>query len=130
MSPRSVTEWVGATSEAAIPARVKVRVFERANGKCAKCSRRLYPGQWQCDHVIPLIAGGRHAESNLQPLCASPCHSQKTAADVAEKSRVYRRKASHLGLTPGRKKIAGRGFEKMPAQRNASRPIEKWKGFQ
>jgi hypothetical protein len=80
--------------------------------------------------VNALINGGENRESNMAPILRDKAHKEKSRQDVAEKSRVYRRKASHLGLTPGRKKIAGRGFEKMPAQRNASRPIEKWKGFQ
>jgi 5-methylcytosine-specific restriction protein A len=31
---REVPEWIGATDDAAIPARVRVRVFERYEGRC------------------------------------------------------------------------------------------------
>lgn len=42
-------------------------------GKCLACSstERLVP-----DHVTPLIRGGAHAISNIQPLC-SPCNIRK-----------------------------------------------------
>lgn len=126
---RQVTEWAGQSPNSAIPPRVKLRVFERAGGKCAKCTRRLYPREWECDHIIPLIAGGRHAEGNLQPLCTSPCHSQKTRADVAEKSRNYRKRANHLGLKPARLAIKSQGFQKAKPQRKASTAVNKWRGF-
>lgn len=95
---RSVAWWVAKHDDEAIPARVQLRVFQRFNGICPKCTRKMEPGKWQCDHIIALVNGGGHAESNLQPLCASPCHSQKTKADVAEKSRVYRKAANHAGI--------------------------------
>ncbi len=95
---RSTEEWTSKNDDAAIPPRVMLRVYMRFNGVCPKCSRILQHGKWACDHVVALVNGGKHAESNLQPLCVSPCHSQKTKADVAEKSRVYRKRAAHLGL--------------------------------
>lgn len=97
--PREVPEWIGATPDTAIPARVKYRVFERNKGACAVCGMqivgRLCPAQ--CDHVVPLITGGENRESNLQALCA-PCHKLKTSSDVEEKSEAYRIKAKHFGI--------------------------------
>lgn len=95
---RSTTEWVGSNDDQAIPARVKVRVFEAAGGRCSDCSLsivgKLRPAY---DHIIALCNGGRHAESNLQLLC-EPCHGLKTAIDVAEKSTVARKRKKHLGI--------------------------------
>jgi 5-methylcytosine-specific restriction protein A len=77
------------------------------------------------DHITALCNGGRNAESNLQVLC-SLCHGQKTGADVAEKSRVARKRAKFLGVAPAkRQKIQSRGFDRAPAQRTASRPLER-----
>jgi 5-methylcytosine-specific restriction protein A len=77
------------------------------------------------DHITALCNGGRNAESNLQVLC-SPCHGQKTGADIAEKSRVARKRAKFLGVAPAkRQKITSRGFPKSAPQRSASRPLER-----
>jgi len=95
---RSVPEWIGATPDAQIPRRVWLRVFERAGGKCASCTRKIGPADtWQCDHVVALINGGRNAEGNLQVLCGW-CHHFKTAEDVATKSKTARVRAKHLGI--------------------------------
>jgi hypothetical protein len=97
---RELPEWIGANDDSAIPARVKVRVFERAGGRCLLCTLaivgKLRPAY---DHRIALINGGENREGNLSLLCV-PCHAQKTAGDVAEKATVYRKRLSHLGLKP------------------------------
>lgn len=95
---RSVSEWRGKTDDTPVPDRVKARVHEKFEGICPKCTRELQPGRWECDHVIPLILGGKNIESNLQPLCASPCHSAKTKLDVKLKARVARVRQKHLGI--------------------------------
>ena len=95
---RTVEEWIGATDDQAIPARVKIRVFDAFGGRCAVCSLqiagKLRPAY---DHFIALINGGQNRETNLQLLCV-PCHAFKTKADVAEKSITARKRAKHLGL--------------------------------
>ena len=93
---RSVQEWIGKSDDEAVPPRVRIRVFERYKGKCAKCDQRILVN-WTCDHIHALINGGENRENNLQPLCRR-CEPAKTADDVAEKSKVYRKKLSHLGL--------------------------------
>jgi 5-methylcytosine-specific restriction protein A len=32
--PRSVAEWIGKTDNTPVPPRVKMRIFERHNGRC------------------------------------------------------------------------------------------------
>jgi 5-methylcytosine-specific restriction protein A len=109
---RAVDEWRGKTDDSAIPDRVKNRVFEKFEGYCPKCSRELRAGQWQCDHVIPLILGGLHAESNLQPLCTTPCHSEKTALDVKLKAKVARVRKKHIGIKKPRTITRWRKFNR------------------
>lgn len=95
---RATKEWVGATDNAAIPPRVRVRVFERHGGVCHLSGRKILAGEpWDLDHVVALINGGPHCESNLAPALRDK-HKLKTALDVAEKSRVYRKRAKHLGV--------------------------------
>ena len=62
-------------------ARVRLAVFRRDGYRCRKCGR---PGRLECDHVIPLRAGGDPWDlSNLQTLCRG-CHIEKTAAESRE----------------------------------------------
>lgn len=44
-----------------------------------------------------LVDGGENRERNMQALCPF-CHKPKTASDVAEKAKVVRIRAKHLGL--------------------------------
>lgn len=111
---RSVPEWFGATANTPVPPRVRVRLYDRADGHCEICGRRLGPGdRWQPDHVVALVNGGANSEGNLRVACEW-CHSEKTKRDVEEKSRVHRKRVKHLGLEkkrpwhPGlRKKVSG-----------------------
>lgn len=94
---RSVPEWIADHDDQDIPARVRVRVFDRSEGRCVHCARKVGGGdRWQCDHIVPLILGGEHRESNMQALC-EPCHKAKTRQDVAAKAKVARVKAKHIG---------------------------------
>ena len=95
---REVPEWKGKTDDAAIPPRVRVRVFDRFGGRCHLSGRLIRAGEaWDCDHIIALANGGEHRESNLAPALKAP-HREKTKADVAEKADVYRKRAKHLGI--------------------------------
>ncbi|MGE5566203.1 MAG: HNH endonuclease [Parcubacteria group bacterium] len=108
---RSVDLWVGKDDDAAIPPRVRLRVFERFGGVCQISFRKIRPGEaWQCDHRVALINGGRHAEDNLQPVLVE-AHKEKTREDVAIKSKTDRIRKKHLGIWPQPvRKLQGRGF--------------------
>ena len=109
---RAVEEWIATHDDQAIPARVKVRVFEKFGGKCAKTGVKLRPGHFQYDHIIALANGGEHRETNLQPL-STEAHREKTRADVAIKSKIARIQKKSLGLwPPPARKIQSRGFPK------------------
>lgn len=95
---RELPEWIAKHDDQAIPPRVRVRVFDRHDGRCHLTDRRIRAGEaWDCDHVIALVNGGEHRESNLAPALKA-AHREKTAADVAEKAGVYRKRAKHLGI--------------------------------
>ena len=110
---RSVPEWIGANDDAAIPKRVKLRIWERCGGRCAITGRKLLVGDaYDFDHIIPLALGGRHAESNLQ-IVARDAHREKTKADVADIAKARRIRAKHLGLAPPpTQKLKSRGFSR------------------
>lgn len=107
---RTLEPWIGRSGDDAIPLRVRARIFDKAGGRCVACSRDLKPGRWQCDHIVPLILGGRHSEDNLQPLCDVPCHRAKTKLDVKLKAKVARVHKRHLGLKKPRTIRAWRRF--------------------
>ena len=95
---RAVEEWIGKTDDSAIPPRVRVRVFEKHNGKDYTTGRKIMPGEpWQLDHIVALINGGEHRENNLAPILVAK-HKEKTARDVEEKARVAERRAKHIGI--------------------------------
>lgn len=104
---RSTPEWIGKTDDAAIPPRVRVRVFERHGGICHLSGRRITAADlWDVDHVVALVNGGKHCESNLAPALRDK-HREKTVSDVAEKSMISRKRAKHLGLRPKGRSMPG-----------------------
>lgn len=96
---RSVPEWIGRDDDTPVPPRVKVRVFDRFGGVCqCGCHRKITAGErWDAHHAVALILGGQNRENNLVPLLTEH-HKNATRSDVMEKSRAYKRRASHLGV--------------------------------
>lgn len=104
---RPVPEWIGSSPDAAIPPRVRLRVFERHGGICHISGRKIAAGErWECDHIVALINGGEHRESNLAPALVDK-HRAKTAADVAEKSRTARIRSKHIGIKKPKRPLPG-----------------------
>lgn len=108
---RSVPEWIGNTDDSAAPFRVRMRVFDRAGGRCEKCSHKIAGGErWTCDHAKPLWEGGENRESNLQILCR-PCDVIKTRREAVQRGKIYRVRQKHLGLKKPRTIRAWRKFD-------------------
>lgn len=107
---RALPEWIGATPDAILPPRVRIRLFDAAGGRCQNCSRKVGPAgePFDFDHIVPIVAGGRNAESNFQVLCRH-CHRVKTSADVAEKSATAETRKAHILPKPLSKWGCGRG---------------------
>ena len=109
---RATDEWIGANDDTAIPARVRLRVFERYGVKRDKSGRKIMAGdKWQLDHIVALINGGEHRENNLAPILDLE-HKAKTREDVATKSKTARIRAKHLGQWKKGPKIPSRPFQK------------------
>lgn len=110
---RAVDLWVAKRDDEKVPTRVRLRVFEAYGGKCWLSGIKIMPGMaWDLDHKVALINGGKHEESNLAPALKA-AHREKTKADVAEKSKVARVRAKHLGVFPKSPfKIQSRGFQR------------------
>ena len=109
---RSLPEWIGKSDDERAPPRVRARVFEAYGGRCHWTGRKIMAGdEWDLDHVIAVINGGKNVESNLAPILRGKPHKEKTAADVALKAKTARMKAKHLGVYPPSKaKLRSRSF--------------------
>lgn len=106
---RTVKEWIGKRDETQAPPRVKARIINRQDGICGcGCGVKLgMAGEAiEFDHEVALINGGENREGNLRAL-RRPCHRTKTNEDVAEKSKVARKRAKHLGLRKPKSTIPG-----------------------
>lgn len=113
---RQVPEWIAIHPDQEIPKRVKLRIFDRYEGKCALTGRKLGIGEFDFDHIKRLRDGGQHRELNLQPVYR-PAHREKTAAENTEGAHVDRMRAKHLGIWPKPVRgLQGRGFEKRGAR--------------
>lgn len=111
---RALPEWIGKNDDAAIPPRVQDRIARKADDCCQTCKRRIGGKlRAECDHIIPLILGGQHRESNLQLLC-NECHSAKTVRDVKIKAKAARIHKSKLGIRKPRSIRAWRKFDGTP----------------
>ena len=97
---RSVEEWSSENHDAKVPARVRLRVFEREGGRCWISGRKIMAGdQWDLDHRQALCNGGEHRESNLFPALREK-HREKTVEDVKAKAKTDRTRKKHLGIFP------------------------------
>lgn len=108
MTGRTVPEWIGETPDTAIPPRVRLRVWERFNGACAECTRKIRPGEsWICDHKKALCNSGENRESNLRLICENCDRTVKTPSDVADKAETYRKRSKHLGIAKPSRPMPG-----------------------
>lgn len=104
---RSVKQWCGKTDDAMPPASVRLRIFERYCGTCYLSGIKIRSGmKWQLDHIVALINGGANVESNLAPVLVDK-HKEKTAADLAIKSKRAAMAKAALGIKPATRPIPG-----------------------
>jgi 5-methylcytosine-specific restriction endonuclease McrA len=121
---RSVPEWIGRNDDEKVPLRVRLRVYDRGNGHCPRCTRKLYYGRWQIDHIRSLESGGQHREANLEAICVG-CHHRKTGAEAAARAQSRRAHANDIGATRKRTGFTGwRRFDGTPVY--ASSKWGKW----
>jgi 5-methylcytosine-specific restriction endonuclease McrA len=111
---RTVKEWIGASDDQRAPPRIRQRIFDRDGGVCHICKLPIKPGEtWQADHVVALINGGGHRETNLAP-AHSHCHVGKTVLDVKEKAKVAKVRGKHTGAIRPKQSIKSAGFPSSP----------------
>lgn len=108
---RAVAEWIGKTDDAKVPTSVKVRVFEKYDGRCYLSGIKIEAGMdWELEHILALCNGGEHRESNFAPALVAP-HKDKTRADRRLKAKNDRVRKKHLGIKKPRKITRWRRFD-------------------
>lgn len=53
-------------------------IYNRANGRCQLCGRKILYEEMTVDHIVPLAMNGSNSDDNLQCACKS-CNAQKAA---------------------------------------------------
>lgn len=71
------------------PHKVKALAFQRADGRCERCTARLVVGKFAYDHVIADALGGEPTLENCAVLCVA-CHGLKTPSDTTKAAKVKR----------------------------------------
>lgn len=80
------------------PDKVKRAAFERAAGRCEKCTVRLAVGKFHYDHRIADALGGEPTLDNCEVLCVC-CHWEKTRGkDVPSIAKAKRLQKKHAGI--------------------------------
>jgi 5-methylcytosine-specific restriction enzyme A len=108
---RDVPEWVGKDDNTPVPARVRLRNFLKFEGMCQECGSKIVGRKWITDHRIAICNGGQNRENNLGPIHEACDREKKTPTDVAEKSRVARKRKAFLGLKKKRTITRWRKFD-------------------
>lgn len=114
---RAVVEWIGASDDAKVPPRVRLRVLERYERRCYLSGRPIAEGdRWELEHVVAMCNGGEHRESNLAPALVDP-HREKSRDDVRQKSRNYKRRLTAAGIKKSKRHIYGwQKFDRTPVR--------------
>lgn len=71
----------------------KKEIFDRQNGKCAKCGKTLKLSSTQYDHVKAWSDNGKTNVKNGKALCSN-CHDEKTHKDRLNKLEKKPKKSS------------------------------------
>lgn len=108
------------------PKAVRRDAFLRAKGCCEgrRCGVKLDHRTVHYDHDIPDALGGEPTLENCVVLCI-PCHRIKTGTkDIPAIAKTKRIRDREMGIRK-RSRLQSKGFDRAPAQRSASRPIER-----
>ena len=115
------------------PQSVRKAAFRRCCGKdgipkCEGCGNILRGGGIFYEHMVPDGLGGEPTLDNCEVRCTS-CKKAKDKVDNIIMAKADRVLKKTYGLTPPKRKIVNRGFEKASPQHTATRPIRKGPGL-
>lgn len=110
---RARPEWIAKHADQEIPKIVKLRIWEREEGRCWISGAKIMPGDaFEYEHVIALANGGEHREGNIR-LALKEAHRIKTSADAKTTAKIRRVRLKHIGaFPPSKQKLKSRGFQR------------------
>ena len=74
----------------------RARIFQLRDGKCHKCTRKLYPSDFYVvEHLLALERGGSDDDENLHLTCEW-CLPEKNAEDHAAAGHIRRAATKHV----------------------------------
>lgn len=122
---RKVEEWVGKDDDTPIPDHVKLRIWDREEGRCYLTGKKLQAGEYDFEHVIALSLwtgeGHGNRESNIRVAWREK-HREKTAADRKAKAKSDAARKKHVGIRKA-PTMRSAPFPKAPRQGKATRRI-------
>lgn len=71
------------TKRIVFPSDVRQNIYEKGNGRCAICGKKIKYKDFTIDHILPLDRGGDNDITNLQPTCRS-CNELKSNSTDSE----------------------------------------------
>lgn len=71
-----------------VRAKARRAFWAEQQGKCAMCGALGNPAVQELDHKIPIHLGGGDERNNLQMLCRTPCHRDKTNREQGRAEKV------------------------------------------
>lgn len=107
-------ELVRLTNRIGVTARRAGEIYDAQGGVCRRCRSPLNK-PFEVDHRVALALGGTNDRSNLEAICAEPCHREKTARDLKAIAKA-KRLAGETGNRPKRP-ILSPGFNKSLKQK-------------
>lgn len=108
---RSTAEWVGKTDDSRPPAYVRLRVFNKYDGRCYLSGAIIRVGDdWELEHILAICNGGENREGNMAPALVAP-HKDKTKADRRIKAKNDRVRKKHIGIKKARTIKSWRRFD-------------------
>lgn len=76
-----MTSWSGRRKP--LPRSTRERIYRRDKNTCQAClGSRCNNTPLVVDHIVPVAEGGTDDDHNLQLLGQSPCHDDKTRAEI------------------------------------------------
>lgn len=106
----------------------KVRLFERAKGRCELCGTKVR-GAWVAGHIKPWAMGGRTILSNgrvegVACGCAAITHAEHTTS-AAKAERMAGRKGQYARRQRNGPQMQSRGFDKRYARKMNGEIVER-----
>lgn len=102
----------------------RTRIFLAHQGVCAVCGGKIVGKAWDLDHGRALALLGDDTEDNLYPVHRSPCHREKTKADVARIAKAKRNETRQLGAHRSRSPLPGSRASGIRKRMNGQ--VERW----